>query len=172
MTYSHVCVTWLARMCMWHDLLACVTWLARNCIVCISYTLYLYVCVTWLTRMCDMTSSEMLVCMSYALYLYVWPAFFVFVTWMILMCDISDSCVWHDSFMCVTRLTHRAYVPICSVVCVCVCVCVYVCVSVCVCVCVCVCVRVRVCVMSFICIRHVTHNSQRAQVLMCSVRDK
>jgi len=35
-----------------------------------------------------------------------WRDSFMCVTWQIDVCDVTRSCVWHDSFMCVTWLVH------------------------------------------------------------------
>jgi len=79
-------VTWLILMCdMTHSYVSlCVgrdafRWLQR------MHTATWFV--TWLMHMCDMTDPY--VC------LYVW-------------CDVTDSCVWHDSFICEWVRIHSA----------------------------------------------------------------
>jgi len=36
----------------------------------------------------------------------VWHDSFMCVTWLIHVCDMTHSCAWHESFMCVTWLAH------------------------------------------------------------------
>jgi len=109
--------------CVWHDAFMCVVWLihvwhdsfvrvksfihmfdvTHSCAwhdsstdkmnVFASFVLKVCACVTWLVHVRGVTHSR--------------------VTWLIRTCEISHSCVWRDSFMCVTWLIHGQNECIC-----------------------------------------------------------
>jgi len=89
-----MCVTWLNHMCVmmysyvWKDPFMCVAGLWRA----------LSVCVTGMIHMCSLMHSYDCLLLLHGL------APGMSVTWLINVCDMTHSCVWHDSFICVTGL--------------------------------------------------------------------
>jgi len=73
----------------------------------------IFIRVTWLIHICYTTIQmcTWLIHMCDMTHSCVWFDSFICVTRLIQMCDMTHSCVWFDSYICVTRLIHMCDMP-------------------------------------------------------------
>jgi len=114
---THSCVTWLVDM--WLDSFMCVTWLIIKPVMvpveCKSCWFHIWSCwitfdpiwcrahVTWLIHVCDMIIKPVMVPVEFKwCWFHMWSLLILFDA--MRMWHDSESCVRHDSFVCVTWL--------------------------------------------------------------------
>ena len=119
-----ICVTWRIHTCemtrsdAWHDSFICVTWLIHMCEIARLCMWHGYVCDMAHSYTCCHFEHTFHRLRKYCRVRYcqmahscVWHDSFVCVTWLIHMCDTTHSYVWHGSFICVTWLIHVCDMP-------------------------------------------------------------
>jgi len=92
---------------VWHASFICGMWLMHMCDMTHSYDAF--TCVTWLIHTCDATQSFIHTSMCRSAFHKYNTCLCTCVTWFIHMWDVTHSYVWHDTFICVTWLTHMAH---------------------------------------------------------------
>ena len=119
---SSICATWLIHMCnmthsyVWHDSFICVTWLIMCDMTHPHVRHDWFTREAWLIYTCDVTYShawrDIFMCVTWLIHV---PAcgrrvraqfsemralpYYTPVTWLIQICGVTQSNVWHDSFI-------------------------------------------------------------------------